>query len=382
MIESSEMRYRLKMLSVDLPISFDDDDPISHISDTGWRKITKMFEAGQLNDLRISGCGCKRSTLEFLLQSTAAKNLSSLDISHNRLYANAYKEFQSSPAKFRSIRIAGNNDANTTLTPLLQAPCTESLLELDISHSNSKEIKFAVIAKSKYWSQAERFCASSCELDSEQFQYLTQHNSPNLRHLDLGGNYLRTEGISYLCEAPWADSLTYLSLWNNYLDDESCEVLAKSGRFKQLRTLQLSGNNPSQRESSGEQITDSGIIGLCISSALANLRMLALGHNLIGDASVEAIFNAPFTLSALHLNRTNVTKQAILTIARSPKLARLNTLDLSGNHQLRKQDLRPLAESPYLSPLCELDLTGITLSLELREAFHDRLGRRRFTYSG
>ena len=65
----------------------------------------------------------------------------------------------------------------------------------------------------------------------------------------------------------------------------------------------------------------------------------------------------------------------------SPKLARLNTLDLADNSNLGGMVLMPLAESPYLSPLCELDVSGIQIDTRVAEAFEERLGRR-FTHSG
>ena len=315
------------------------------------------------------------------MESNSIRNVMSLDFSYNQIGSVAYRFFQKTPAQFQSLGLSGTPLAGISLNKVLHARSTQSLKSLEVNGTGSARTNLEAVANSQFWSQAERFSASQGTIQASTLEPLTKSGSLNLRHLDLGGNYLRTDGVRYLSEAPWADSLTYLSLWNNYLDDESCEAMSKSGRFKNLRSLQLTQNNARQRDSNGEQITDRGITALCKSPALANLRMLALGHMDIGDAAVEAIFQAPFTLAALHLNRTNISKRSIRTMLLSPKLARLNTLDLADNSNLGGMVLMPLAESPYLSPLCELDVSGIQIDMRVAEAFEERLGRR-FTHSG
>jgi uncharacterized protein (TIGR02996 family) len=338
--------------------------------------LSELFDQNQLQTLSLHAAQIIGKQLSRFLNTSAATGLKCLDVSHNPLEPDAYQAFHTANCHLEELDVTSTPLAAISLLPLLSCSSLSGLKRFGVNGTGSARMNLEVIAKSKYWTQAEQLNATYGTIQASTLEPLTKCGSLNLRHLELGGNYLRTEGVRYLCEAPWADSLIYLSLWNNYLDDESCEVLAKSGRFKNMRSLQLTQNNARQRDSNGEQITDRGIIQLCKSPALANLRMLALGHNEISDAAVAAIFKAPFTLSALHLNRTNITKHSIKTMVLSPKLARLNTLDLSDNPNLGGMVLMPLAQSPYLSPLCELDVSGIELNWAVVDAFRERLGCR------
>ncbi|MGL6094958.1 MAG: hypothetical protein ACRC7O_04025, partial [Fimbriiglobus sp.] len=200
---------------------------------------------------------------------------------------------------------------------------------------------------------------------------------PALRLLDLSANYLRTDGVAMLAAAPWAGSLTWLGLSQNYLDDNALRVLAGSGRFGKLRTLHLSRNNTDQFRSDGEEITDFGVAVLAAARSLANLRVLTLSYTGITDRSVGVVLNAPhWRLSGLGLGGVGLTEIAARELAESPRLARLNWLDLSGNPGLSGAALLPLAESPYLSRLCELDIGGVYADDRVRAALRARLGPR------
>jgi hypothetical protein len=62
--------------------------------------------------------------------------------------------------------------------------------------------------------------------------------------------------------------------------------------------------------------------------------------------------------------------------ASSPRTARLEVLDLSGNDEIRGGSLRALAESEYLSPQTELDIRGIEGGEKARAELRRRLGSR------
>ena len=195
-------------------------------------------------------------------------------------------------------------------------------------------------------------------------------------NIQYNDNYLRTEGVRLLCEAPWAGSLTWLALSRNYLDDLSCEVLAKSGRFTQLRTLHLA-HNGLQDGDDEVRIVDAGVTALVREPSLANLRLLTLSYTAITDRSVDLVLNAPhWRLSGLGVSGCNLTPTAVRMLASSPRLARLNWLAVADNRRLGGKSLLPLAESPHLSPLCELDCGGITIDDDVRAIFRERLGVR------
>jgi len=234
-----------------------------------------------------------------------------------------------------------------------------------------------VLSRSRFWTQATELRAHSGTIPASTLEPLCGSSGPPaLRLLDLADNYLRTEGVRMLCDAPWSEPLTWLALSRNYLDDDSCRVLANS-RLRNLRTLHLAHNSVAQDRSDGEVITDIGVSWLTDSPTLANLRLLTLNSTGISDRSVDLVLNrAAWRLYGLGVAGNNLTGETVRILATSPRLSRLFWLDLSGNPRLGGRVLLPLAESPYLSRMCELDCGGIPIAGDVRAAFRARLGTR------
>ena len=167
--------------------------------------------------------------------------------------------------------------------------------------------------------------------------------------------------------------ITWLNLASCSLDVPAVWHLARPGSFPYLRTLHLGHNNRSIRN----PVDDTAVSALIGSPTLARLRLLTLTADPVTDYGVELLMNAPhFMLSGLGLSRTQITAGGVRTLAKSPRLARLNWLDLSDNAALHSDALLPLAESPYLSPLCDLDISRTGASDAVRDLLRQRLGRR------
>jgi hypothetical protein len=81
-------------------------------------------------------------------------------------------------------------------------------------------------------------------------------------------------------------------------------------------------------------------------------------------------------LSELDVGGTDIGRDGIVLLARSPNLARLTRLNLSFISNIKDNDLMPLAESPYLSPICEVSGLFSRLGERVRNALRERLGRR------
>jgi uncharacterized protein (TIGR02996 family) len=336
------------------------DSPVSHLS---------CFDAGITSD-----------GLRILLSSPFAATLKHLDISDNPIAPDAYRAFQDSHPKLRldKLDVSGTPLAGISLEPLLHSRPLEALTRLEMNGCGSARRNMEVLAKSPFWTQATELRAHSGTIPASTFEPLCQSaGPPALRLLDLADNFLRADGVRMLCESAWAGSLTHLDLSRNYLDDAACELLARSGRFAHLRTLHLGGNNLHQEGGDGEQILDRGVVLLTESPSLANVRVLTLSRTAISDATVDRVLNAPFwRLSGLGVAGCDLTPAAVRYLAASPRLKRLNWLDVSHNPRLRGAALRPLAESPYLSRLCELDCGGITMDDDVRAMLRERLGTR------
>jgi uncharacterized protein (TIGR02996 family) len=342
--------------------------------------LLEAFAEARMEKLSLHSCGITNDDLSSLMPENWSGTLKHLDISDNPIAPDAYLAFQQCHPNMRldKLDVSGTPLAGISLEPLLNAASLQSLTKLEMNGCGSARRNMEVLSRSAFWNQATELRAHSGTIPASTLEPLWQSaGPPGLRLLDLADNYLRTEGVRMLCEAPWAGSLTWLALSRNYLDDESCEVLAKSGRFTNLRTLHLAHNHFTQDGADGEQITSRGVMALAEAPSLANLRLLTLSYTGITDAAVDVVVNAPFwRLFGLGIGGCNLSPTAVRTLANSPRLRRFTWLDVSHNRRLGGQTLRPLAESPYLSRMCELDCGGIDIADDVRAIFRERLGPR------
>jgi uncharacterized protein (TIGR02996 family) len=92
---------------------------------------------------------------------------------------------------------------------------------------------------------------------------------------------------------------------------------------------------------------------------LARLTSLDLSGNQYGDTRAQAVAASPrvANLTALRLVRTRLTDSGVEALAASPHLSRLSVLDL-GENRIGDRGLRALAESPYLRQLRSLSLAA------------------------
>ena len=346
-------------------------------------RLARILNASAVTSLSLFDCGLTVAGLQRLLCAPLGERLTELDISGNHLAPDGWQAFHRAPAgmPLRRLDLSGTALASIALEPLLHSDCLQSLVDLDLSRCGSARTNFDVLARSRFWTQAQRLRAHSGTIPARCLEPLCKATGPpQLEFLDLADNFLRTEGVAALCEADWSRSLRWLSLSQNYLDDDSVRILAESGRFTQLHSLHLARNNLELPDTEGEVITDLGVRQLALTPSLARLRILTLNETDIGDETVDALLHGPhWKLSCLGIAACRLTPAVARILAESPRLARLEWLDLSGNPRLGGSALRPLLESPYLSSICELDLRGIPLSIRIIEGFEERLGPR-FSY--
>ena len=344
------------------------------------KPLLELLNRNPVAQLGLQGREVSTIDLAQLVSGRNAAVLRRLDISDNPIGPDGYRAFEQAHPSLRlqSLDVSGTPLAGISLEPLLNTRALESLAKLEINGCGSARRNMAVLARSRFWTQATQLRAHSATIPASTLEPLCQCDGPPaLRLLDLADNYLRAEGVRLLSEAPWVDSLTWLALTANYLDNDACAILAGSGRFRHLRTLHLAHNNIRQESGDGEQITDAGVLALTESASLSNLRLLTLSQTGITHRAVDSVLNAPhWRLSGLGIAGCNLGAQTVQILAESPRLARLNWLDFSGNPLLGGDRLRPLAESPYLSPLCELDCGGLDIAPDVQAIFRERLGVR------
>lgn len=169
--------------------------------------------------------------------------------------------------------------------------------------------------------------------------------------LHLVNNGIGPEGARALAASPYLVRINSLSLSQNPLGDEGVAALA-GARFLSPETLRLEGVD-----------MDGSAFGpLARSPVLAKLDTLHAKGNRILSAAVAELVGAPsFRLDGLFLEGNPIDDRGAFAIARSPLSVSLGHLDLAKT-QIGEAGMVALTESPYLVNVRVLDLTGIKVT--------------------
>ncbi len=344
------------------------------------RQLESVLERMRLVHLDLGDSSLNDSAVARIFAAPTAVGLKDLDLSYNPTSGDVWQSFRTadSTMRLKTLNLANTSVAHSHLEPLLASPVLADLTDLDISNCSSTRENVEILVDSAYWQHARRLWTSVGKITADALEPLVQSPGPSgLRVLDLSHNELRTEGVRRLAESAWAGSLTWLGLTNNTLDDEAARVLGHSGAFAQLRTLHLAQNWGDRRYPGSGLLTNRAAVYLANAPSLANLQVLTVSHAAMTEAGIEALLNGPhWRLSGLGLSAVELSEASVAILANSPRLARLQWLDLSRNRGLEGSALKVLAESPYLSRLCELDIGYIGVDDATRDRLRDRLGHR------
>jgi uncharacterized protein (TIGR02996 family) len=388
LVEFAPFRDRLKVLRCGLT-GYDGEFEVPEL-------LRVLGTSCRLEELAVPGMRLTPGDILALLGAPALESLTALDLHGNELDADAWQGFRSARFRLRELDLSFTQLGAAALDRLLGCASLAELCRLHLNACGRTAENVRALAASRFWAQAEELRmrqgmppGANLELVDDETSAQAEpvslaplfeaQGSKNLRILDLGENALRDAGVSRLCAAPWAETLLYLDLSQNYLSDDALRELARSGRFKSLRTLHLSFNSVYHQNNAAanESITDAGLRALADCPDLANLRVLSLSGTRISAAGIDAVLNSPhFRLTSLSLAQCQLRSDVLDVFASSPRTARLEVLDLSGNDEIRGGSLRALAESEYLSPQTELDIRGIEGGEKARAELRRRLGSR------
>jgi uncharacterized protein (TIGR02996 family) len=342
--------------------------------------LTRALGRASLTELSLPGCMLTAQDVRGLLVGDCCRELTSLDIRDNQIEPDGWDAFRVAKCKLRELDLSGTPLGGFSLDNVLRWPSLADLRTLHLNRCGSAAANLRSLVASPYWRQAEELRMHNALIPENHLGPLFESTGPpGLRTLDVSANFFRDDGVAGLCNAPWADALTYLDLSSNYLTDEALKTFALCGRFTRLRTLHLSrNNNDLDGAARTDRLTDVGFRAIAESPALANLRMLAVSATDVTAAGVDALLNGPhWRLAGLGLAGCGLSGDSVRVLARSPRLANLALLDLRYNDGgLGGDTLMELAESEHLSAHCELDIRGCGVSTEVRAALRERLGRR------
>jgi uncharacterized protein (TIGR02996 family) len=357
--------------------------------------LRALGSACRLEELGVPGSMLMTDDARDLLAAGVLSSLTALDLHGNPIDADAHGAFRTARFRLRELDLSGTPLGGAALDQLLGCASLAELRSLRLNGCGVTAPNVRALAASRFWAQAEELrmqhgMAWNPELAEDEVPaeadpasltpLLAAPGPKNLRVLDVAGSGLRDPGVALLCHVAWAASLTYLDLSQNYLSDQALVEIARSGRFKNLRALHLNFNSPYHLPGATgtEAVTDAGLRALADCPALANLRVLSVSGTRITAAGVGAVLNSPhWRLSELRLAQCQLRRDVIDVLVDSPRLARLEVLDLSRNDEIDMSDLEPLAESEYLSPRTALDVRGVYAeNPAVPVALRERLGNR------
>lgn len=189
---------------------------------------------------------------------------------------------------------------------------------------------------------------------------------PPFERLDLAGNRIAAGSLTRLIAAPTLATVKALDLSDNNLSAEGMRVLA-GARLPLLRRLRLVHVWPE----------GDGVRALAEAELLKQLRSLDLSGNNLGPHAGEVLAGSPFgaNLQVLDLGHNRLGDEGALALANSTRLTNLLYLDLADN-VIEDTGAEGLARSPALDGLIVLDLSGNIISEQGRALLQDRFGER------
>lgn len=340
--------------------------------------LLPALEASGVRVLRLSSCDFTVRGLKALLSSDFAARPVRIDLAEGNLGPALWPALSGRNVKPVLARVSrGGAGRDCGLPTLLSSPAAATMSALDVGETGLAGAKVRDIAASGFMARATEIGLTRCHVDAKSMAALAKTDAPHLRTLAVGDTGLRNAGVFALCDARWADSLTELDLMRNYLDDQALVAMANSGRFTNLRKLDLRVNSPDLGPDCRAEIGDAGVIALASAPNFARLRHLNLYRTRVTARGVEALLHSPhLRLAELELGGYDLGADLVRVLATAPRLARLTKLALSFTPSLGGDALLPLAESPHLSPLCCLDIRYNGTSERVSARLAARLGRR------
>lgn len=342
--------------------------------------LTRALARTRLTTLSVPITQLTAQDIRGLLIADCCKELTSLDIRGNHIEPDGWDAFRPAKCRLRELDLSSTPLGAISLENVLRQPSLSELRSLNLNRCGSAMANMRALASSRFWTQAEALRMADGTIPARALEPLfAADGPPALRTLDMHTNFFRAEGVAGLCRAKWSGSLTSLNLSQNYLTDDSLRMLAASGRFRELRTLDVCYNNRHQDGAvPGDWITAAGFDALFGGRGFENLRSVTMGGTEFNAANVDALMNGSRRrVRELDLASYEFPPGVIELLASSPSttwLKRFRPSSFVG--ELAGNGLMPLAESEYLSPLCELHIDHSGVDAETRAALRARLGRR------
>lgn len=313
----------------------------------GWYSIRYKCPGEFVHEFALDQQG-----LRALLASPVMAGCVGLELSSLSLTSASVRLLAKSPAVAHLLRLdLRNNKLDAAAVEALAAsPHLKGLLELELSQNDiGDEGLLALASSERGFPRLRRLRLSSVKATAKGIAALSRSRFPELRSLDLSYNRLDLRAARALVHSSSFPELTGLNLGSTNLDDRRAHALAEASGLPKLTSLDLIDN---------KKLTADGAVALIRSPNLAGLRGLDLSGCPVGTPTVEALcaMGRLFRDGQLRLRECGLTDESLGVLAAAPATAVLRTLDLGNNDAITDAGAQALAASAHLKGLRSLSL--------------------------
>ena len=289
-------------------------------------------------------------------------------------------------APISTLSISDEEDS-TGWQVLRDDPGLRRIRHLDLTDAALDRAGAEALFSSSYFDSLESIAFSDDDCQPDVIREFILGSFPSLRHIRFAGYVSANRGneiLRQLSTSELSQKLKVLELFNLSIDAEGSETFAAPNRFSQLNQLSLAGGQYSRN-----RVSAVGAKTMAGTPNLANLQLLDLGFNDIGDDGFEAIAKSAFLpqLEQLYLQANAISHDSLVYLSIAKFLHQLRVLDLSHNtlcdrsvetlvlaapanlttlwlyhNDIGDRGTRMLANAPMARNLAELNLaqTGMT----------------------
>jgi uncharacterized protein (TIGR02996 family) len=269
--------------------------------------------------------------------------------------------------QIRSLQLERGNAAWINLRRLFVVDGLVRLENLALSRGAIHGTEVRELSASPLFARLTAFTITGTPCGPEVILGITHTGACALRRLALIDCRLTSGAVAALLESPTVNNLESLSLGGDRINAPGkFRAFGRLTHPTALRSLEMSTEAPNE----------SGLEAFLSSALIPGLRRLALGQCNLNSARTKLLASGAFAnLRVLVLNGNPVGNDGAAAIARSPHLAGLLVLDLA-YAQVGDEGILAILESPLADGLVFLNLSGSPASAETKELLKAKMGDR------
>jgi uncharacterized protein (TIGR02996 family) len=300
-----------------------------------------------LKRLRVTGIGA--FGMAALAVAPHMETVTTLEIPQSDLATEGLETFAKSAhfSGLRRLQLEHAKIGAVALEQFARSRIAGTLQQLRVHHNKLTERGARVLAE--HFGELELLDVEATELRADgAHALLSSKKLPKLLSLDVSRNGLGDD-LARAVDAMELPRLRHLACIENWLGAAAVAAFAKSSRFGELRSIDVSGN----------AIGDAGVIALAETQHLPALDVLRIKSTGVGARGLGVLGKSELgaRLRSIDLARNEVDDHGLEALLEG-NLAALEALDLAGS-ALTIRGVKALIASPIAARVKHLTLTGL-----------------------